>query len=81
MTQTTALVGDLVPHARQPRVLGLFSTLGDLGSATGPLLAFALIAAGWPLAQVLLLAAILMALMLPWIVFVGLRERRVRALR
>ena len=51
MTQTTALVGDLVPHARQPRVLGLFSTLGDLGSATGPLLAFALIAAGWPLAQ------------------------------
>ena len=81
MTQTTALVGDLVPHARQPRVLGLFSTLGDLGSATGPLLAFALIAAGWPLAQVLLLAAILMALMLPWIVFVGLRERRVRAFR
>ena len=81
MTQTTALVGDLVPHARQPRVLGLLSTLGDLGSATGPLLAFALIAAGWPLAQVLLLAAILMALMLPWIVFVGLRERRVRALR
>ena len=81
MTQTTALVGDLVPHARQPRVLGLFSTLGDLGSATGPLLAFALIAAGWPLAQVLLLAAILMALMLPWIVFVGLRERRIRALR
>ena len=81
MTQTTALVGDLVPHARQPRVLGLFSTLGDLGSATGPLLAFALIAAGWPLAQVLLLAAILMALMLPWIVFVGLRERRVPAFR
>ena len=81
MTQTTALVGDLVPHARQPRVLGLFSTLGDLGSATGPLLAFALIAAGWPLAQVLLLAAILMALMLPWIVFVGLRERKVRAFR
>ena len=81
MTQTTALVGDLVPHARQPRVLGLLSTLGDLGSATGPLLAFALIAAGWPLAQVLLLAAILMASMLPWIVFVGLRERRVRALR
>ena len=81
MTQTTALVGDLVPHARQPRVLGLLSTLGDLGSATGPLLAFALIAAGWPLAQVLLLAAILMASMLPWIVFVGLRERRVRASR
>ncbi len=81
MTQTTALVGDLVPHARQPRVLGLLSTLGDLGSATGPLLAFALIAAGWPLAQVLLLAAILMASMLPWIVFVGLRERRVRAFR
>ena len=81
MTQTTALVGDLVPHARQPRVLGLLSTLGDLGSATGPLLAFALIAAGWPLAQVLLLAAILMASMLPWIIFVGLRERRVRASR
>ncbi len=78
LTQTTALVGDLVPHERQPRVLGLVTTLGDCGSAAGPLLAFALIGAGWSLANVLLLAAGLLTLMLPWVAFITWRERRLR---
>lgn len=77
-TQTTALVGDLVPAARRPRVLGLFTTLGDVGSAAGPLVAFALIGAGWTLAQVLLLAAALPACMLGWTAWVAWGERGAR---
>lgn len=78
LTQTTSLVGDLVPHDRQPRVLGLITTLGDCGSAAGPLLAFALIGAGWSLANVLLLAAGLLTLMLPLTALIAWRERRLR---
>lgn len=76
-TQTTALVGDLVPRQRRPRVLGLFTTIGDAGSAAGPLLAFALIAAGWPISEVLLLAALLLGMMLPWTAWLAWRERHV----
>ena len=74
-TQTTALIGDLIQSARRPRMLGWFTTLGDVGSASGSLLAFGLIAAGWSLAQVLLLMAALLAAMLLWTFFVARRER------
>lgn len=39
----TALVGDLSADKRQGRNLGIFHTAGDLGSAIGPLAAFALL--------------------------------------
>jgi MFS family permease len=39
----TALVGDLSANKQQGRNLGIFHTAGDLGSAIGPLAAFALL--------------------------------------
>jgi MFS family permease len=40
---STALIGDLGQRRRHGRYLGLLYTVGDLGSAIGPLLAFALL--------------------------------------
>lgn len=40
---TTALTGDLVQKRHQGRAIGLVHTVGDLGSAAGPLLAYALL--------------------------------------
>ena len=40
---STALIGDLGQRRRHGRFLGLLYTVGDLGSAIGPLLAFALL--------------------------------------
>ena len=78
-TQSTALVGDLVPHRRRPRVLGWFNTVADMGSALGPLLAYAIISGGWPISGILLLAAALLALMSPWTLWIAWRERRAPA--
>ena len=38
-----ALTGDLTPASRRGRSVGLLQTLGDIGSAAGPLLAYALL--------------------------------------
>lgn len=38
-----AVVGDLAPAGRQGVVLGGYATMGDIGSALGPLVAFALV--------------------------------------
>jgi len=38
-----ALTGDLTPVSRRGRFIGLLQTLGDIGSAAGPLLAYALL--------------------------------------
>ncbi len=78
-TQSTALVGDLVPPRRRPRVLGWFTTVADSGSALGPLLAYAFISNGWSISSILLLAAALLALMAPWTAWIAFRERRVPA--
>ncbi len=75
-TQSTALIGDLVPPRRRPRVLGWFTTVADSGSALGPLLAYAFISNGWSISSILLLAATLLALMLPWTAWIAFRERR-----
>jgi len=40
---STALIGDLGQRRRHGRYLGLLYTVGDLSSAIGPLLAFALL--------------------------------------
>lgn len=78
-TQSTALIGDLVPHRRRPRVLGWFNTVADTGSSLGPLVAYAFISGGWPISAILLLAAVLLALMSPWTVWLAIRERRAPA--
>ena len=75
-TQTTALVGDYALFNRQGRLLGGLNTLGDIGSAAGPLLAFFLIQQGWSLADILLLAAGILVLALPWVMWVGWRAPR-----
>jgi len=40
---TIALTGDLASHARRGRAVGLLHTMGDLGSAVGPPVAYALL--------------------------------------
>lgn len=75
-TQTTALVGDYAGFNRQGRLLGGVNTVGDIGSAAGPLLAFFLIERGWALGDILLLAAAILALFLPWVLWVGWRAAR-----
>jgi MFS family permease len=40
---TTALTGDLVSQEQRGRAIGLLHTVGDLGSAVGPLIAYALL--------------------------------------
>jgi MFS family permease len=42
-TLTTALVGEQVEHYQRGRAIGLLHTLGDLGSAIGPLTGYALL--------------------------------------
>lgn len=78
-TQITAVVGDYSGFNRQGRTLGVLNTVGDLGSATGPLLAFALIDPAnlsQSLGSVFMMAALLLLVALPWVAWVGWRERR-----
>jgi len=44
-TQVLTLVGDYAGENRHGRILGVVNTAGDLGSAAGPLLAYALLPA------------------------------------
>ncbi len=43
LTTLAALTGDLAASDRQGRAIGRLATAGDLGSATGPLLAYAIV--------------------------------------
>ncbi len=79
-TQITAVVGDYAGFNRQGRILGLLNTVGDMGSAAGPLLAFALIDPAnmsQSLTSVFLIAALLMMVALPWAAWVGWRARQI----
>ena len=76
-TQTTALVGDYVGHNRRGRLLGIMITLGDMGAAAGPLLAFALIEQGWTLQNLFLTAALLLGAIFPWACWISWRYARV----
>jgi MFS family permease len=60
---STALVGDLSSEAQRGRFLGILFTVGDLGSAIGPLLAYALLPL-WGIAGVYWLSAGLFILIL-----------------
>jgi len=75
-TQGTALMGDYGGGNRQGRLLGVISTAGDIGAAAGPLLAFFLIEQGWSLQNIFVSAAVLLALMLPWTIWVYWRYAR-----
>jgi len=80
-TQVMTLVGDYAPHGQQGRVLGVINTVGDIGSAAGPLLAYALLPV-IDLSGIFWLATGLIALCLPWTVWISAREsRRMAALR
>lgn len=74
-TQVMTLVGDYAPHNRRGRILGILNTAGDLGSAAGPLLAYALLPVTG-LDGVFWLAAGVLALTLPWTVRVARQEVR-----
>jgi MFS family permease len=60
---STALIGDLGQRQRHGRYLGLLYTIGDLGSAIGPPLAFALLPI-WGISGLYWLNAFLFALLL-----------------
>ena len=60
---STALIGDLGQRRQHGRYLGLLYTVGDLGSAIGPLLAFALLPL-WGITGLYWLNAILFGLLL-----------------
>jgi MFS family permease len=72
-TQVMTLVGDYAQNNRQGRILGILNTVGDLGSAGGPLLAYALLpiiglqGIFWSMAGIL-------ALCLPLVGWVAWRE-------
>ncbi len=71
-TQVMTLVGDYT-SARRGRILGVLNTVGDLGSAGGPLLAYALLPV-IHLGGIFGLATVLLAAMLPWTVWIARRE-------
>jgi MFS family permease len=58
-----AVVGDMARSDRPGTTMGALATAGDIGSATGPLVAYAL-AAAFELRWVYLLCAVLLALAL-----------------
>ncbi len=79
-TQVMTLAGDHSGANRQGRVLGVLTTVGDLGAAAGPMLAFALL----PLVDlrgVFLIAATLLTAMLPWTLWLARREFQVTRMR
>ena len=74
----TALTGDLVSQTQRGRAIGLVHTAGDLGSAVGPLVAYALLP-GIGLPGVYLLCAALFAVGLAlvlWFQFWGNKQQR-----
>lgn len=79
-TQVITLAGDYAPHGQQGRVLGAINTVGDIGSAAGPLLAYALLPV-IDLSGIFWLATGLIAFCLPWTAWITAREaRRVAAI-
>ena len=79
-TQVITLAGDYAPAGQHGRVLGVLNTVGDIGSAAGPLLAYALLPV-IDLSGIFWLATGVMALCLPWTTWITTREtRRVVAL-
>jgi MFS family permease len=72
-TQVMTLIGDYSSANRRGRILGLLNTVGDVGSAGGPLLAYALLPV-IALEGVFWLATAVFVLSIPWTVWVTRRE-------
>jgi DHA1 family inner membrane transport protein len=70
LTALAAIVGDMARSDRPGTTMGALATAGDIGSATGPLVAYAL-AAAFDLRWVYLLCAVLLALALVATLFKG----------
>jgi MFS family permease len=71
----TALIGDAVGQEQRGRAIGLVHSAGDLGSATGPLVAYALLP--WTgLRGVYLCGAVLFGLQYGWMALLRVRARR-----
>lgn len=74
-TQVMTLVGDYTHVNRRGWVLGILNTVGDLGSASGPLLAYALLPV-IELEGIFWLATAILTLALPWIGWIVQRNTR-----
>lgn len=72
---STTIAGDLVRGEQRGRFLGIFYTVGDLGSAIGPPLAYWIIGQGWPSVSNYQLSAVLSAVMLLVAVYWGVQRR------
>jgi MFS family permease len=72
-TQVMTLIGDHTAGNRHGRMLGILSTAGDLGSATGPLLAYALLPE-IGLDGIFWLMAGILALSIPWVTRLAWQE-------
>jgi MFS family permease len=72
---STALIGDLGQRRRHGRFLGLLYTVGDLASAIGPLLAFALLPL-WGISGLYWFSAALLAMLLAMSLFWSRRSRQ-----
>ncbi|RPJ00086.1 MAG: MFS transporter [Chloroflexi bacterium] len=75
-TQVMTLIGDFSSAHRRGRVLGILNTVGDVGSAGGPLLAYALLPV-IELEGIFWLAAIVLLLSIPWTLWIARRESAV----
>jgi MFS family permease len=73
-TQVITLVGDYAHENQRGRFLGILNTIGDVGSAAGPLLAYRLLSF-LALRGVFWLASAALAISLPWTVRVARYER------
>jgi MFS family permease len=74
-TQAVTIAGDYARENRQGRIIGLLNTVGDIGSAGGPFLAFLLLPV-IGLDGIFTSLAALLLLLLPAVVWVAWRETR-----
>lgn len=72
-TQVMTLVGDYTLAHQRGRILGILNTVGDVGSAGGPLLAYAVLST-IHLSGIFWLATGLLAIMIPWTFWVARQE-------
>lgn len=74
-TQVMTLVGDYTLAHQRGRILGVLNTVGDIGSAGGPLLAYALLPV-IEISGIFWVSTLVLALMLPWTIWIARQEDR-----
>ncbi len=72
-TQVMILVGDYTQAHQRGRILGILNTVGDLGSAGGPLIAYGLLTI-ISLKSILGLATAMLIAVVPWIIWITYQE-------